>query len=59
LARGPGTYVAETYVCLLWPQWEKMHLILEILKDSGKRDVWLGREHLLRGKREEEWDEDL
>jgi hypothetical protein len=36
-----------------------MHLILEILKDSGKRDVWLGREHLLRGKREEEWDEDL
>ena len=32
--RSPGTYVAED--CLVWPQWERMCLILERLDAPGK-----------------------
>lgn len=32
-----GTCVAEDF--LVWPQWEKMHLILWKLDASGKRDA--------------------
>jgi hypothetical protein len=35
-----------------------MHLILERLEVPGKAEVWW-REHHLRGKGEEEWDEEL
>ena len=36
--RPNGTYKAED--CLVWPQWEKMHLILERLEASGKGEEW-------------------
>jgi hypothetical protein len=35
-----------------------MHLILERLEAPGYGEVWWG-EHPLRGKGEEEWDEEL
>jgi hypothetical protein len=31
-------YTAED--CLVWPQWEKMHLTLEILEALGVRALW-------------------
>ena len=36
----PDTYIAEVY--LVRPQWGNMCLILEILKASGKKEVWWG-----------------
>ena len=33
-SKDPDTYIAE--VCLVWPQWVKMHLILERLEAPGK-----------------------
>jgi hypothetical protein len=36
--RATGTYVAED--CLVWLQWEKVHLILKRLETPGKREVW-------------------
>jgi hypothetical protein len=33
----PGTCIAEG--CLVWPQWEKMHLVLEKLEAPGKGDA--------------------
>ena len=57
-SEGPSTYIAEH--CLVWPLWEKMHLILERLETSRKVDTWWRggeREHPLRGKGGEEWDE--
>jgi hypothetical protein len=32
-----GTHVAED--CLVWPQWERMHLILWKVDTPGKRDA--------------------
>jgi hypothetical protein len=34
----PCTYVTEVY--LVWPQWEKMHLILESLEAPEKGKAW-------------------
>jgi hypothetical protein len=53
------------YVCvaedfLIWPQWEKIHLILERLEAPGKGEDWWGMgKHPLGSKGEEEWDEEL
>lgn len=33
-----GINIAE--VCLVWTQWEKMHLILYRLEVPGKEEVW-------------------
>ena len=49
---GPGTYIAED--CLVSPQWEKMHLILQRLEAPGKGEAWCG---VSKGKRE--WVEEL
>jgi hypothetical protein len=35
-----STYIAE--VCMVWPQWEKMYLILERLEVPGKGEAWMG-----------------
>ena len=40
LPPSPNTYTAED--CLVWPQWEKMHLTLERLGASGNGEVWQG-----------------
>jgi hypothetical protein len=32
-----GTYIAE--ICLVWPQWEKLLLILERLEFPGKGEA--------------------
>ena len=53
----PDTYLTED--CLVWPQWEKMPIILERLETPGKKGAFRGREHPLRGKGEQEWDEEL
>jgi hypothetical protein len=45
-----GTYTAED--CLVWPQWERMCLILWRFDTPGKRDAWEVGEHPLKGKRE-------
>jgi hypothetical protein len=52
--------------CLVWPQWEKMCLILEKLEAPGKEDttgVGAGgggeEEHPLRGKGKGKLDEEL
>jgi hypothetical protein len=55
--KGPGTYIAE--VCLVLPQWAKMWLILRNLRSQGRGRPGGGGEHPLRGKGEEEWDEEL
>ena len=56
-SKAAGKYIAEVY--LIWPQWEKVRLIPERLEAPGKGEVWWGREHPLRGKGEEKWDEEL
>jgi hypothetical protein len=43
----PGTYIAE--VCLVWPQWEKMCLILERLEAPKKGEAILSGDYPLRG----------
>ena len=44
-SEAPSTYVAEDH--LVWPQWERMGLILQKLHEPGWEDT-LGRPHLLR-----------
>lgn len=53
LSGAPEEYIAE--LCLVWPQWEKIHLILVRPREQrGQR----GRiNHPFGGKGEEEWDE--
>jgi hypothetical protein len=55
----PGTYIAEN--CLVWPQWEKMCLILQGLEVPGKVVTWCWWESVntLIGNNEEEWNEEL
>jgi hypothetical protein len=36
-SKAPATYIAE--VSLVWPQWEKMRLILQRLEAPGKGEV--------------------
>jgi hypothetical protein len=36
----PDTYTVED--CLVWPQWEKMHLTLERLEVPGSGEIWWG-----------------
>jgi hypothetical protein len=55
-SKAPDTYIAEN--CVVWPQWEKIHPILERFEAPRKRDAW-GGEHPLRGKGEKEWDGEL
>jgi hypothetical protein len=38
--RYPNTYAAED--CLLWPQWEKMHLTLKRIEARGNGKAWCG-----------------
>ena len=48
LVQGPWhIYIAE--VCLVWPQWEKMHLILERLEAPGNGEAILSGDYPLRG----------
>ena len=45
LVKGPwNIQIAE--VGFVWPQWEKMCLILERLEAAGKREAWWGRSTL-------------
>jgi hypothetical protein len=44
------TYTAED--CLIWPQWEKMHLTLNKL-DPGTGDAWWGGEASSQTQRED------
>jgi hypothetical protein len=39
-----GTYIAD--VCLVWPQLEKMHFILQRLETPGKGGTWRSRNTL-------------
>jgi hypothetical protein len=52
-----GTYTAED--CLVWPQWEKMCLILERLEAPRKGGDWEGGEHPPGGKGKKEQEEEL
>jgi hypothetical protein len=52
--KASGTNTAEG--CLVWPQWEKMRLVLKRLEAQGRSG---GLEHPLAGKGKEEWDEEL
>ena len=36
-SEAPDTYTAED--CLVWPQWEKMHLTLERLESPGSGEA--------------------
>jgi hypothetical protein len=42
-----GTYAAEG--CLVWPQWERMCLILQRLDIPGKWDMWEGNPSEVKG----------
>ena len=51
-----GTYIEE--VCLVWPLWEVICIILKRLEALRKGEASVGT-HPIRGKEEEEWDEEL
>jgi hypothetical protein len=50
LVWGPGYNIAED--CLIWPQWEKIYLILEV---PGSGEAWSWANILLEME-EEDWD---
>ena len=57
-SEAPSTYIAED--CLVWPQWEKMHLTLERLEVPGTEEAWWWWwGHNLGDRGEEEWGEEL
>lgn len=48
-------------ICLVWPQWEKLHLTPESARTPGSGEAWWGAcgVYNLLGKGEEGWDEEL